>query len=102
MASTVLITGASQGIGKATAHLFARHSYNVVLAAHHSDRLKAVAEDLQSLGCSALSVPTDVRQFEQVEKLVAVALNHYGSVDVLVNNTGLYISGPVEQFSPED
>jgi short-subunit dehydrogenase len=102
MTSTVLITGASQGIGKATAHLFARQGYNVVLAARQPDRLKAVAEELQQLGCSALPVPTDVREVGQVHRLVETALAHYSSIDVLVNNAGIYISGPVEQFSLED
>lgn len=102
MASTVLITGASQGIGKATAHLFARQGYNVVLAARQPDRLKSAAEELQQLGHSALAVPTDVREVEQVQRLVETALAHYSSIDVLVNNAGIYISGPVEQFSLED
>jgi NADP-dependent 3-hydroxy acid dehydrogenase YdfG len=102
MPSTVLITGASQGIGKATARLFAHHGYNLVLAARQSDRLEAVAEELQQLGCSALPVSTDVRQPDQVHALVETALTHYGSIDVLVNNAGIYISGPVEQFSLED
>lgn len=102
MASTVLITGASQGIGKATAMLFAQQGYNVVLAARHADRLKAVAEELQAYGHSALAVPTDVKQFEQVNTLVETALAHYGSIEVLVNNAGIYISGPVDRFSLED
>ncbi len=102
MSSTVLITGASQGIGKATAYLFAKHGYNVVLVARQIERLKAVAQDLQQLGCSALPVSTDVRQPEQVTNLIETALAHYGSIDVLINNAGVYISGPVEQFSLED
>lgn len=102
MVSTVLITGASQGIGKATARLFAQQGYNVVLAARHQDRLNAVAEEIQAIGCSALPVSTDVRDFSQVNALVETALSHYGSVEVLVNNAGIYISGPVNQFSLED
>jgi short-subunit dehydrogenase len=102
MASTVLITGASQGIGKATAHLFARHGYNVVLAARQSDRLNAVAKELQQIGCSALPIQTDVREFQQVQRLIETALTHYGAIEVLINNAGIYISGPVERFSLED
>lgn len=102
MASTVLITGASQGIGKATAFLFARHGYNVVLAARQPDRLEAVAEELRNAGHSALAIPTDVRQFSEVNALVERAIAHYGKIDVLVNNAGIYISGPVEQFSLEE
>lgn len=102
MASTVLITGASQGIGKATAFLFARKGYNVVLAARQADRLKAVAEELQRSGHSALAIPTDVRQFPAVNALVEQAIDHYGTIEILINNAGIYISGPVERFSLED
>ncbi len=102
MASTVLITGASQGIGKATALLFARKGYDLVLAARHADRLEAVAQEVQALGQAALAVPTDVRDPDQVNALVHKALDHYGAINVLVNNAGIYISGPVEQFSLSD
>lgn len=102
MASTVLITGASQGIGKATALLFAHKGYDLVLAARHADRLEAVAQEVQALGQTALVVPTDVRDPDQVNALVCKALEHYGAIDVLVNNAGIYISGPVEQFSLSD
>lgn len=102
MASTVLITGASQGIGKATAFSFARQGFNVVLAARHRDRLETVAQQLQTDGHSALAVATDVRDFNQVNTLIETALDQYGSIEVLVNNAGIYISGPVGQFSLED
>ncbi|HEY9847264.1 MAG TPA: SDR family oxidoreductase [Candidatus Caenarcaniphilales bacterium] len=102
MAPTVLITGASQGIGKATALLFARQGYNLILAARHAEPLEAVAQEIQQLDRSALSVPTDVKDSEQVKTLVQKALDHYGAVDVLINNAGIYVSGPVEQFSLED
>lgn len=102
MAPTVVITGASQGIGKATALLFAQHGYNLVLAARQSDRLKEFADDLQRSGRSALALPTDVRNYDQVNTLIETALDHYGTIDVLVNNAGIYISGPVGNFSLED
>jgi short-subunit dehydrogenase len=65
MAPTVLITGASQGIGKETAFLFARHGYNVVLAARHGDRLEAVAREIEASRHSALVIPTDVKDAGQ-------------------------------------
>jgi len=102
MAPTVLITGASQGIGKATALLFARQGYDLILAARHAEALEEVALEIQQLGRSALSIPTDVKQPEQVKDLVQKALNYYGAVDVLVNNAGIYVSGPVEEFSLKD
>jgi len=102
MASTVLITGASQGIGKATALLFAHKGYDLVLAARQAERLATVAQEVQTLGRAALAVPTDVRDPDQVNILVHKALEHYSSIDVLVNNAGIYVSGPVEQFSLSD
>jgi short-subunit dehydrogenase len=102
MTSTVLITGASQGIGKATALLFAEKGYNLVLASRQPDRLQKFAQELESAGHSALAVPTDVRESEQVDQLVKTALERYGSVDVLINNAGIYISGPAEEFSLSD
>jgi short-subunit dehydrogenase len=100
--STVLITGASQGIGKATAILFAQKGYDVVLAARNADRLTTTAQEIQDLGRSALAVPTDVKQPQQVSHLISRALAEYGSIDVLVNNAGIYSSGPAAQFSLED
>lgn len=102
MAPTVLITGASQGIGRATALLFAQNGYNIVLAARHSEPLDAVVQELQMAGHSALAIPTDVKDFTQVGNLVEKALAVYSNIDVLVNNAGIYISGPVDQFSLED
>jgi short-subunit dehydrogenase len=102
MTQTALITGASQGIGKATALLLAKQGYNVVLAARQSDRLQAVAQEIQAAHHSALAVPTDVKDPAQVSHLIEVAIQQYGSVDVLINNAGIYLSGPVEKFSLED
>ncbi len=102
MAPTVLITGASQGIGKETALLFAHQGYDLVLAARQADRIEAVAQEVRSLGRTALAVPTDIKDPEQVNTLVHKALEQYGSIDVLVNNAGIYVSGPVEQFSLSD
>ncbi|MBD2541123.1 SDR family oxidoreductase [Coleofasciculus sp. FACHB-SPT36] len=102
MASTVIITGASQGIGKATALLFAQKGYDLVMAARQADRLEAAAQEVRSLGRKALAVPTDVRDPEQVKTLVQKALEEYGAIDVLINNAGRYISGPADSFSLDD
>lgn len=103
MVNTVLITGASQGIGKATAYRFAENGYNVVLAARQPARLEEVAEDLRSrFSISALAMPTDVRDAAQVAALVQVTITQFGAIDVLVNNAGVYISGPVEEFTLDD
>lgn len=102
MSETVLITGASQGIGRATTKLFASKGYNVVLAARQGDRLQDLAQEIESQGTAALAVPTDVRDPEQVKKLVEKAIAHFGSIDISINNAGVYLLGPVEEFSLDD
>ncbi|MGI8504969.1 MAG: SDR family oxidoreductase, partial [Hassallia sp.] len=102
MNNTVIITGASQGIGKATALEFARQGYDIVLAARQPDRLEAAAIQIRELGREALAIPTDVRDPQQVNNLVEKALEHFGHVDVVVNNAGIFALGPVEEFQLSD
>jgi NADP-dependent 3-hydroxy acid dehydrogenase YdfG len=102
MAETVLITGASVGIGKATTLLFASKGYDVVLAARQSDRLEALAQQVKAIGRNAWAIPADVRDAEQVNSLVRAALASCGSIDVLINNAGIYSLGQVEQYSLQD
>lgn len=102
MAPTVLITGASQGSGKATALLFARNGYDLVLAARQPDRLEAVATQIRSLDRQAIAVPTDTGNAEQVQTLVQKAIDTFGQIDVLVNNAGICLTGPIEQTSLAD
>jgi short-subunit dehydrogenase len=103
MAPTVLITGASQGIGKATALLFARKGYNLLLTSRYLEPLQAVAQEVQNLSNAApLIVTCDVRNPSEVNTLIQKALEYYGSVDVLINNAGIFALGPIEEFSLED
>jgi NAD(P)-dependent dehydrogenase (short-subunit alcohol dehydrogenase family) len=102
MTQVVLITGASQGIGKATALELARQGYDLILAARKPDRLEAVAEEVRALGRQALAISTDVRDSKQVDELVRRAIEHFGRVDILVNNAGIFYLGPVESASLED
>jgi NADP-dependent 3-hydroxy acid dehydrogenase YdfG len=99
---TILITGASQGCGRATALLFAKKGYNVILAARLADRLHEVADEIQSLGCTVLALPTDVTSQQEVEILVSKALDYFGRIDVLLNNAGVFLSGPLEEISYHD
>jgi NADP-dependent 3-hydroxy acid dehydrogenase YdfG len=92
----VLITGASQGIGKAVAVAFAQQGASVILAARSADRLDEVAQQIHDLGSEALSVPTDVTSPEAVNELVNKAMDRFGRIDVLVNNAGIGKVAPVE------
>ncbi|HEX8610582.1 MAG TPA: SDR family oxidoreductase [Telluria sp.] len=85
----VLITGASSGIGAATARLLGRHGYRLVLGARRADRLTALVAEIRSEGGAAESFAMDVRRLDDVQGFVAFALDVYKRVDVLVNNAGV-------------
>ncbi|MGD1856103.1 MAG: SDR family NAD(P)-dependent oxidoreductase [Leptolyngbyaceae cyanobacterium] len=102
MVQHVLITGASQGAGKATALHFARNGWNVTLAARHLERLETVAQEIRDLGQQALALATDVGQATQVDRLVQTSLDTYGHVDALINNAGICLTGPAVNTSLED
>lgn len=87
--AVVLVTGASSGIGAATARLCAAHGARVVLAARRAAELDALAEAIRAAGGQALAVPTDLGQRAAIDALVATAVAHYGRIDVLVNNAGV-------------
>ncbi|MBW4466410.1 MAG: SDR family oxidoreductase [Pegethrix bostrychoides GSE-TBD4-15B] len=102
MPPTALITGASQGSGKATALLFAQKGYDLVLAARQLDRLEAVAAQVEAMGQSALAVSADVGEAPQVENLVQQALERFGQIDVLINNAGICLTGSMLETTPAD
>jgi NAD(P)-dependent dehydrogenase (short-subunit alcohol dehydrogenase family) len=84
-----LITGASRGIGAATARLFAQAGARVVLAARSEADLKAVAESIKAQGGHALAVPTDITNPQAVDDLVAQTVRQFHGIDILVNNAAL-------------
>ena len=96
---TAIVTGASSGIGEATARLLAAEGCNVVLAARREDRLNSLAA---RLGEGALAVPTDVTDAAACAALVARALERFGSLEILVNNAGVGLYGSVANGEPED
>ncbi len=92
----VVITGASSGLGEATARLLAGNGAKVVLAARRADRIDTLAADIKAAGGEALAVTTDVTDASQVRRLVDTAVETFGRVDVMLNNAGLMPLAPLE------
>jgi short-subunit dehydrogenase len=100
MAKVALVTGASSGIGEATAKRLARDGFRVALAARRADELTRVAREIEASGGQALPLPTDVRDREQIGRMVGATLDAWGHLDVLVNSAGLGYSQPVAELDP--
>ena len=98
----MVITGASKGIGKATAFAFAAAGAKVVLAARTPETLEQVAVTLKEGGAEALAVPTDVTDVDAVKQLIQRTLEVYQHVDILINNAGIGHFGPIVDFEPDD
>src|SRR5215471_15945567 len=98
----IVITGASSGIGLATARLAAQRGATVVMAARNAQYLEAVANEICSSGGRALAMPTDVADAAAVEELGARAVREAGAIDTWVNNAGLSIYGKLTDVPLED
>lgn len=97
----VIVTGASAGIGEATARRLARAGAKVVVSARRQDRLDALARELDPSGANALAVAADITDDADRRRLVAAALARFGRIDALVNNAGYGTRGPVERVPVE-
>ncbi|ORF23503.1 oxidoreductase [Snodgrassella alvi] len=91
----IIITGASSGIGAATARLLARNGAKVVLAARREQQLQLLQQEITQSGGQAVYQVTDVRQPEQLQTLVELAQKHFQGVDVIFNNAGIMPNSPI-------
>ena len=98
----VVITGASSGIGEATALLLAERGAKVVLGARGLDRLEALADRIARAGGGTVYARTDVKRREDLSNLVRLACERYGKLDVLVNNAGIMPVSPLDDLRVED
>ncbi|TXK50072.1 SDR family oxidoreductase [Pontibacter qinzhouensis] len=98
----VVITGASSGLGEETARHFSAQGAAVALGARRADRIQLLAEEINKNGGRAIAVTTDVAQREQVQRLVAAAVEQFSRVDVVLNNAGVMPLSPLERLNVEE
>ncbi|MBB3185190.1 NADP-dependent 3-hydroxy acid dehydrogenase YdfG [Halomonas fontilapidosi] len=98
----VIITGASSGLGEATAHRLAKGGAKLVLGARREERLQSLRDAIVEQGGEAIYQVTDVTDRDQVEALASAAKQAYGRIDVLVNNAGLMPLSPLDQLKVDE
>ncbi|MFM9279765.1 SDR family oxidoreductase [Paenibacillus jiagnxiensis] len=98
----VVITGASSGIGEATARLLAEQGASIVLGARRTERLEALAAEIRSKGGTAEYCALDVTSKEQMDEFISFAKSKFGRVDVLVNNAGVMPLSPLEALKIDE
>ena len=97
-----IVTGASSGIGEATAREFAQAGAITVLAARRADRLERLQREIEEIGGIALAVPTDLTQFNQITNLVQTTLSRFGRIDIVANIAGWAIYDWMEELSADE
>jgi short-subunit dehydrogenase len=93
----IIVTGASSGIGEATAKLLSKKGAKVVLAARSKDKLNTLSKQLPH----SLAIQTDVTDAKQIKQLIKKTIDHFGKIDVLINNAGRGYHVPIMQIKPE-
>lgn len=96
----LLVSGASSGIGAASARVFAQAGFRVSMAARRLSRLEAIAEEISTGGGQALPVEADLSNYADIQRLVSATLDHFGQVDVLINNAGFGRLKWLEELDP--
>jgi NAD(P)-dependent dehydrogenase (short-subunit alcohol dehydrogenase family) len=98
----VVITGASAGVGRATARRFAKHGAHIGLLARGEAGLQAAQREVEALGGRALAIPVDVAEAQHVDEAAAAVEARFGPIDVWVNNAMLSVFSPVAETTPEE
>ncbi len=97
-----LVTGASSGIGRATAFRLAADGAAVALTARRRDRLEALVGEIEATGGRAMAVPADAVALDEVRSVIDATVEHFGSLDILVNNAGIMKIAPITENNVED
>ncbi|MFC1394670.1 SDR family oxidoreductase [Acinetobacter junii] len=98
----VVITGASSGLGEATARLLAKKGAKVVLGARRTEKLEAIVQDIRAEGGQAEFIGMDITKPQEVQALIEKALSAFGQIDVLVNNAGLMSIAPLSELKVDE
>ncbi|WP_339085619.1 SDR family oxidoreductase (plasmid) [Acinetobacter baumannii] len=98
----VVITGASSGLGEATARLLAKKGAKVALGARRTDKLEAIVHDIRAEGGQAEFIGMDITKPQEVQALIEKALSAFGQIDVLVNNAGLMSIAPLSELKVDE
>lgn len=101
MSPTIIITGASKGIGKTIALKMAEHKVNLVLIARNKDLLAKLQKEIKNHGSQCISIAADLTQKGAISKVVSKVVEEFGGIDVLINNAGLAMSMPILETSEE-
>ena len=99
---TVVVTGASAGVGRATAHAFAKRGDNVALLARGKAGLEGAAREVRELGGTPLVIPTDVADADAIDKAAEQIEQELGPIDIWVNNAMASVFSPVDEMTPEE
>lgn len=97
----VAVTGASAGIGRATALRLARDGDAIAICARRADKLHAVADEIHAAGGQALPIAADVARVDDMERFVGATMERFGRLDVIVCNAGFGIAGAIDDITPE-
>lgn len=98
----IVITGASSGLGEASARHLAAQGAIVALGARRSERIDALAKEINSAGSKAISIATDVTKHDQIKHLVDTAVKQFGRIDVMLNNAGVMPQSPLERLKIDE
>ncbi len=99
-----IVTGANSGVGEATAIKFAAEGAKVVITARRAEPLLAVAKKIEEAGGEVLAIPSDISKVEDAKKVVALTLEKFGKIDILINNAGVLDEGlkAIDKFTDDD
>ncbi len=97
-----LVTGASRGLGQYMSRALARAGADLIITSRHLDALKPFEQEVASLGRRAFPVELDVRDYESIQRMTKAALDHYGKIDILINNAGLNVRKPAVEITWDD